>query len=86
MVLHRRISGSALRWERMHRDAAKALAAQAAEAMATRATSGLNPPPAAREGAAGEPVLGVPISEQDQGLELRANAHAARRGQDSSGV
>ena len=49
MVRHRRISGSALRWERVHRDAAKALAAQAAEAMATRATSGLNPPPAAGE-------------------------------------
>jgi hypothetical protein len=31
MVRNRRISGSALRWERMHRDAAKALAAQAAE-------------------------------------------------------
>jgi len=48
MVRHRRISGSALRWERMHRDAAKALAAQAAEAMAaSRATS---PSPAAGEG------------------------------------
>ena len=49
MVRHRRISGSALRWERMNRDAAKALAAQAAAAMAARATSGQNPLPAAGE-------------------------------------
>ena len=49
MVRHRRISGSALRWERVHRDAAKALAAQAAEAMAAgRATP---PSPVAGEGA-----------------------------------
>ena len=51
MVRQRRISGSALRSERMHRDAAKALAAQAAEAMAARATSELNPLPAAGEAA-----------------------------------
>jgi hypothetical protein len=49
MVRHRRISGSALRWERMHRDAAKALAAQAAEAMAARSMPEPNPSPAAGE-------------------------------------
>jgi hypothetical protein len=72
MVRHRRISGSALRWERMHRDAAKALAAQAAEAMATRRAAGA--------------ALATAPPSPTAGEGSRPDAQSARTGAGSTGA
>jgi hypothetical protein len=72
MVRNRRISGSALRWERIHRDAVKALAAQAAEAMATRR-------------AAGAPLAVAPPSPL-AGEGSRPDRPSTQTSRDSSGV
>lgn len=71
-------SGSVLLWDRRHREATRALAAQVpGRISATRSDAG--------EGRAGS-VLGMPISEQDQQFGTGPDVRVARTGLGATGA
>lgn len=65
-------SGSVLLWDRRRREATQALAAQV--------------PAAARAGSGTNAVIGLPISEQNQRVEIRPDVRVARAELGSAGA